>query len=43
MWELPSRERLHAAIGKVDVNSAPEQMLSSDGRKSSKRGVFPWM
>lgn len=41
VWELPSRERLHAAIGKANSESAPEEILSSDGRGSSKTGTFP--
>jgi len=40
IWTLPSCQRLHAAIGKAGVASNPIELLSDDGRGSTKTGII---
>jgi ASTRA-associated protein 1 len=39
IWALPSRRRVHAAIGNDSTLSSPMDILSSDGRGSTKTGA----
>ncbi|KIM84143.1 hypothetical protein PILCRDRAFT_818460 [Piloderma croceum F 1598] len=40
IWALPSCQRVHAAIGKDRALSSPMDILSSDGRGSTKTGLI---